>query len=233
MFVDKGGVLVDNTRLGPEWRRLLGQVLPRLLGGDPERWREANDLAERTQAERWRAALRTRRNGVADFFRDSGRQWLLEMCDHTGVTRPNNERADQLVREVVDYVTRRVDAKFPDTREALERIRSAGIVLHTASGDESADLEGYLHAVGVRDLFDRLYGSDLVDRFKNGPHFYQAILEDASIAARHAAVVNDGERALDWAGGVGLRTFHFVSGGVSSGRHEVVHSLSDLADQLT
>jgi len=35
LFIDKGGVLIDNTVLSPQYRRLLGEFLPTELGGDP------------------------------------------------------------------------------------------------------------------------------------------------------------------------------------------------------
>jgi hypothetical protein len=42
LFIDKGGVLIDNTTLSPQYRRLLGEFLPTELGGDPEAWANAN-----------------------------------------------------------------------------------------------------------------------------------------------------------------------------------------------
>jgi len=33
LFIDKGGVLVDNSVLSAEFRRLLGEYLPTRLGG--------------------------------------------------------------------------------------------------------------------------------------------------------------------------------------------------------
>jgi hypothetical protein len=54
LLIDKGGVLVDNTVLGPQYRRLLGEYLATALGGCSDAWANASDGAadrafERTQ----------------------------------------------------------------------------------------------------------------------------------------------------------------------------------------
>jgi HAD superfamily hydrolase (TIGR01509 family) len=90
-----------------------------------------------------------------------------------------------------------------DTIRILHR---RGYSLHTASGEPSLDLEGYLHAMGVRGCFGRLYGPDLIDTLKEGPAYYECIFADLGIAAADALVVDDSPRAIQWAMQVGART---------------------------
>jgi FMN phosphatase YigB (HAD superfamily) len=228
LFVDKGGVLVDNRNLAPQWRRLLGEVLPRELGGDADAWRTANDRAHVRKIERWHERHRAGpASGARYFLVEYDRLWLWDMCDTLEVPRPAVEETDVIARRVIDYVLLRLDAAFPGNAEALRAISARGVRLHTASGDASADLEDYLRAVGVRDLFDRLNGADLVDTLKVGPEFYRAILEDCGVDPLRAAVVDDDERALDWAGQCGLRTFRFAPDGAMSS-HAVVRTLGEL-----
>ncbi len=79
-------------------------------------------------------------------------------------------------------------------------------MLHTASGESSLELGGYLQAMGVRDCFGRLYDPDLIDTLKEGPEYYERIFADLGIAAADALVVDDSPRATRWARQVGART---------------------------
>ena len=59
--------------------------------------------------------------------------------------------------------------------------------------------------MGTLDLFDRVYGSDLVNVWKSSPAYYRAILADTGTNAANAVVVDDSKTAIDWAGECGLR----------------------------
>jgi HAD superfamily hydrolase (TIGR01509 family) len=89
---------------------------------------------------------------------------------------------------------------------AIQTLRQQGYVLHTASGESSEDLDGYLQGMGVRACFDRLYGPDLLDTFKDGPRFYERIFADASVAPQNALVVDDNPTAVGWAAQAGAKT---------------------------
>jgi FMN phosphatase YigB (HAD superfamily) len=80
-------------------------------------------------------------------------------------------------------------------------------VLHTASADAHDDLIEFLERIGGRDLFDRVYGSDLVNAWKFGPDYYRAVLADSGVDPAQAAVVDDSPQALTWARECGLRGF--------------------------
>jgi HAD superfamily hydrolase (TIGR01509 family) len=210
LFVDKGGVLIDNAGdLGPQWRRLIGEFLAPRLGGTPQSWGEANVPAFERQLERWRAAMAG--GGPADirgFFANDARLWLLDMCDANGVARPSAKDSERIARETSSYVRAHLDIRAPArTLELLRELRVRGVVLHTASGDAHDDLVEYLERIGARDLFDRIYGSDVVNTWKFGPEYYRAILNDSRVDPALAAVVDDSPKALAWARECGLHGF--------------------------
>jgi phosphoglycolate phosphatase-like HAD superfamily hydrolase len=89
-------------------------------------------------------------------------------------------------------------------------IDQQGYILHTASGESSLDLTGYLQRMGVPHCFGRLYGPNLIDTFKEGPEYYERIFADLGISATNAVVVDDNPRAISWAAQVGAQTV-FVS----------------------
>jgi len=65
LFVDKGGVLIDENDLSPQWRRLIGEFLAPRLGGSVEAWGAANIPAFEHQLERWRAAMAGRARPIS------------------------------------------------------------------------------------------------------------------------------------------------------------------------
>lgn len=210
LFVDKGGVLIDNAEdLGPQWRRLIGEFLSRRLGGSARSWGEANVPAFEKQLERWHAEMAKR--GPADirgFFAKDARLWFLDMCDAAGFARPAEHEAERIAADTVTYVKAHLEVEPPQKGlAALRALKRRGLVLHMASGDSHDDLVDFLERIGARDLFDRVYGSDLVNTWKFGPEYYRAILSDSGVHAERAAVVDDSPKAISWARECGLRAF--------------------------
>jgi len=206
LFIDKGGVLVDNTVLGPQYRRLLGEFLPTELGGEPDAWANANVGAATRAFERYRQAYITAPStSIREWYAEDVRRWLYEMCDEVGRPRPPSSHADRIANAAHDYVRRRVDIRSPRIVERLRSFHERGLKLHVVSGDQHGDLVGYLDTMGTLDLFDRVYGSDLLNVWKSSASFYRAILADTETDPATAVVVDDSERAIGWAGECGLR----------------------------
>jgi HAD superfamily hydrolase (TIGR01509 family) len=131
---------------------------------------------------------------IQGFFAKDARVWFLDMCDIVRVARPTVEEAERIAAETVSYVKAHLEVRVPRVLEALRALRRRGVVLHIASADS-------------HDLFDRVYGSDLVNTWKFGPEYYRAVLADSGVAADRAAVVDDLPAALSWARECGLRGF--------------------------
>jgi HAD superfamily hydrolase (TIGR01509 family) len=208
LFVDKGGVLLDNTMLSAQWRRLVGEFLAPRLGGSREAWGAANVPAfEREWARFLAAASAGGPPDIRGFFANDRRQWFLDMCDGVGVARPPDDVAEVIAADTDRYVKAHLDIPVPRVLDALRAIRGRGIVLHIASADAHDELVEFLERIGARELFDRVYGSDLVNTWKFGPAYYRAVLADSGVDPARAAVVDDSPQALGWARECGLRGF--------------------------
>jgi phosphoglycolate phosphatase-like HAD superfamily hydrolase len=206
LFIDKGRVLIDNTTLTPRYRRLLGEYLPTELGGDPSTWENANVGAARRAFARYQQAYVTAPStSIRDWYAGDVRRWLYEMCDEVGRPRPPADQADRIGNAAHEYVRRRVDIRTPRIAERLRRFHEEGLTLHVASGDQHSDLVGYLETMGVRELFDRVYGSDILNVWKASPAYYRAALADTNTAAASALVIDDSASAISWAAECGLR----------------------------
>ena len=208
LFVDKGGVLLDNPVLSAQWRRLVGEFLAPRLGGSREAWGAANVPAfEREWARFLAAASAGGPPDIRGFFANDRRQWFLDMCDGVGVARPPDDVAEVIAADTVRYVRAHLDIPVPRVLDALRALRGRGIVLHIASADAHDELVEFLERIGARELFDRVYGSDLVNAWKFGPAYYRAVLADSGVDPARAAVIDDSPRALGWARECGLRGF--------------------------
>ena len=227
VFLDDGGVLNDNEQRAPEWRRYLPEFLIPRLGGTPGAWAEANRVVADESWRRYLAHIATATDGVEPYLREADRRWLRDMCSRVGVPGPPSSEIDDLANAAQRYVCERCRSAYPDVTGAVFMLAREGLALHTASGESSDQLGAYLRGMGVRDCFDRLYGPDLVDRFKNGPQFYAAILADSGVDPREAVIVDDSPAALGWAAACGVRPIHLDRSGLGSS-FERITSLGEL-----
>ena len=205
LFLDDGGVLSDNERRATQWRAHVGEFLARELGGDPAAWQEANRLALARLDKRFYDAASRSRFRPGSYWRQDGVLWLADMCAHVKVPMPAEDAAAEIAQRASRYVTERVRAFYPDVIATLRELRARGHIVHTSSGAMEADLDGYLRAEGVRDLFGTLYGSDIVDTWKLGPDFYRAVLAHSGADAHDAVTVDDSRAAVGWARDCGMK----------------------------
>ena len=231
IFLDDGGVMNDNQLRGPQWQRLIGELMALRLGGEPRVWREANRDHFPETFKRYEARLR--KEPLIDIWDDYLFDWLGMMCEQVGVSVPAREEAVSIAREANAYITRRVHAALPGAVDTIRQLHAQGYRLHTASGGASHDLAGYLEAMGVRDLFGRLYGPDLVGLPLHGPQYYRRLLEDSGSEAKESVVVDDSSERLVWVMESGASAVLVSSGEPVPNVHcPIIPSLTDLPSLL-
>src|SRR5205814_5721073 len=116
-------------------------------------------------------------------------RWLCEMAQEVGVAvAPVRPERLRLVDDATAFITRNTRAHYPGAVDAIRALHQAGYVLHTASGEHSLELEGYLVGMEVRECFGTLYGPDLVETSKTGPRYHEQIIAHAGIAPADALV---------------------------------------------
>jgi phosphoglycolate phosphatase-like HAD superfamily hydrolase len=198
LFIDDGGVMNDNSVRQGEWRRLVGEFMPQHLGGEPHQWAEANIVTFPPMWESLVPRLDTFTSHAA-FQREYDLAWLRGMCDYIGIAMPEDGPALRITREASLYISSRARSAFPGASEAVRTLHDAGYELHTASGESSWELHGYLSGMGVRDCFGTLFGPDLVDVMKAGPEYYRRMFAFAGVDPADALVIDDSESAAGWA----------------------------------
>ena len=226
VFLDAAGVVLDTRVMPAQWQRLIGEFLAPRLGGEPSAWGRANAYA----AERMWARYRDPGGTPRETHDRLHRLWLREMCEKVGVPPPRD--AGALADDTYRWVAARVAAPMPGVIDALRSLKARGLRLFTSTSQPSSEIGGYLEAIGVRELFDATYGTDIIDRWKTNAGFYRKILEHSGVRAENAATVDDVERCLDWAKRAGFRTFLLAAPAATSSAHELIASLSELVDRL-
>ena len=207
ILLDDGGVMSDNWRRVFQWQQWLGLYLSERLGATPDAWAAANraiipDLLDPKVHRQWADPMLA----YADFEQWYAHAWFEQMADHLQFTLPADLDRFALYQQASAFVTARVDAAFVGVPATIRILHEAGYRLYTASNESSADLHGYLGVMGIRDVFGRLYGPDLVGTLKNSPLYYQRIASDTAIDPHSALVVDDNPKALGWAREVGFQT---------------------------
>jgi FMN phosphatase YigB (HAD superfamily) len=167
----------------------------------------------------------------AAWYRRYQIDWLKVMADDVGVGLPGDDEALALAREAARYVTYNCRSAFADAVPAIQALADSGLTLHTASGEDSCELAGYLTSMGVRGLFTHLFGPDLIDTFKRGARYYERAFASAGADPALCMVVDDSVEALGWAAEAGAQTVLVSRGRRVPGGYDG-YAIQDLASLL-
>jgi HAD superfamily hydrolase (TIGR01509 family) len=80
---------------------------------------------------------------------------------------------------------------LPGVREYIDEARRLGLTLGVASSSSHAWVDGHLHRLGLRDVFDVVRCADDVRRVKPDPALYLAVLAATGVRPRDAVALED------------------------------------------
>jgi len=154
VLLDLYGVLLNHEKTFRGYRESLAALLSARFGGDPEDWRRAHDEAfvryERAANDAdWDA------RGYADVVDELDARHLLDMFERAGVSaRPADLLA--LSRELEREALVGTNARYPDARPAIERLRRMGHQVYVATGG-SVTNDAALRGAGLSGLIDGIF----------------------------------------------------------------------------
>src|SRR3989475_4392784 len=155
-----------------EYRERLAELLAARSGSSPDTWMRAHDEAwvpyvQRINAADWDA------RGYADVVDDLDARQLLDMFERAGVT---NRPADALVvsRELEREAMAHVNARYPDARTAIERLRATGHRVYVATGGGATN-DAALRGAGLFDLIDGIFTGHSQNAQKGQSRYWQEI----------------------------------------------------------
>ena len=205
IFLDLGGVITDKRQQAEQWQSLVGAYFAPRLGRTPQEWNTAHRIVTQRLADQG-AVLQQATPDFITFHDTYDYSWLSGMCELLELPIPAWQESLALVKAAITSLSVQIQAVLPGAVAAIQTLRSQGYVLHTASGAASFEIAGYLEAAGVRSCFNRCYGADVINTFKQGPAYFERLFADLGLRPAEALVVDDGVDVLSWAAQVGART---------------------------
>src|SRR2546429_7286820 len=132
VLLDLYGVLLEHEKTFRGYRDRLAALLAARFGGEAEDWRRAHDEAFVTYTRRANEADWDAR-GYGDVVDELDARHLQEMFERVGVPPAAGDPLG-LSRELEREALAQVNARFPDARSAIERLRRMGHRVYVATG---------------------------------------------------------------------------------------------------
>ena len=201
VLLDLYGVLLDHEKMFREYRERLAELLTARFGSSPDTWMRAHADAWVTYVQRINAADWDAR-GYADVVDDLDARHLLDMFERAGVT---NRPADALVvsRELEREAMARVNARYPDARTAIERLRATGHRVYVATGGGATN-DAALRGAGLFDLIDGIFTGHSQNAQKGQSRYWQEIPHRLGVKPMDCVLVDDRLDYLEAAASVGI-----------------------------
>lgn len=201
VLLDLYGVLLDHEKMFRGYRDRLGTLLSARFGGDPDEWRRAHDEAfvayvRRVNETDWDA------RGWAEIVDELDERMLLDMFERIGRSaRPDD--ALVLSRELEREAMASVDARYPDARPAIERLRAVGHKVYVATGGGETN-EAALRGAGLLDMIDGMFTGHTQNAQKGRPRYWTDIPRRLDAGPRDCVLVDDRLDYLEAAASAGV-----------------------------
>ncbi len=201
VLLDLYGVLLDHEKMFRGYRDRFAELVSARFGGEPDAWRRAHDEAfvayvQRVNATDWNA------RGWAEIVDELDARQLVEVFDRVGVAgRPKDPLA--LARQLEREAMAKVDARYPDSRSAIERLRAAGHKVYVATGGGETN-EAALWGAGLLDLVDGMFTGHTQNAPKGRSQYWAGIPSRLGVPAGDCVLVDDRLDYLEAAASVGI-----------------------------
>lgn len=203
VFLDLWGVLLDSDRMQREYGPELARQMTGRFGGEPDRWVIAHTAAwteyvREVERVDWGEGSWSETVGALD-----GR-FAVRILEFAGVAwRPSDPLA--FSQELEQKVMSRIDARFPDSRTAVEKLRAAGHRVYVATQASQANARGALIGAGLLDNLDGVFSGTSQDSVKSHRKFWDRIRKGLGLAAGDGVAVDD---RPDYLGAAASAGFH-------------------------
>ena len=193
IFFDDGNVLNDNQIRGKQWQKLVGEYLAPRFGGDLKSWSIANArfIHNFVGIEIPKLAKEYRDKSYREAKHYFIEEWINQMFDSIGITRPDEDKYNEIYYGAVEYVDLRIRSAFPEVNQTIKELFDKGYILSTSSATESMELKFYLEGMEIKQYFTAFYGPDLINIRKINENFYNIIFKDLGIAPNQSIVIDD------------------------------------------
>jgi FMN phosphatase YigB (HAD superfamily) len=201
VLLDLYGVLLDHEKTFRGYREGLALLLAARFGGDPEGWRRAHDEAFVAYTRRAHEADWDSR-GYGEVVDELDARHLLDILERMGVRdRPEDPLA--MSRDLERQALANVNARYPDARAAMERLRSLGHRVYVATGGTETN-EAALRGAGLSALIDGLFSGHSQDANKGRRAYWADVPKSLGARPEDCVLVDDRLDYLEAAASVGI-----------------------------
>lgn len=203
VLLDLWGVLLDSDTMQREYGRRLAVGLAARFGGDEARWLEAHDRAWRAyvveaEATDWSVT------SFAERVDELDSRFAVGILRQMGIAwQPPDAVA--FSKELEYEAMSRVDARFPDARTAIERLKRAGHKVYVATQASESNARGSLMGSGLLDLLDSLFTGTALDAAKTQRKYWRGVLDALKAPPPTCVLVDDRPDYLGAAAAEGIQ----------------------------
>ena len=201
VLLDLYGVLLDHEKTFRGYRDRLADLLAERFGGSPDAWRRAHDDAFVTYTRRANEADWESR-GYGDVVDELDAQHLVEMFERMGTpARPSEPLV--ISRELEREALAGVNARYPDARSSIERLRTKGHHVYVATGGSETN-EAALRGAGLAGLIDGIFSGHSQHSHKSRPAYWSDVPRFVGARPTDCVLVDDRLDYLEAAASVGI-----------------------------
>jgi len=201
VILDIFGVLLDHEKTFRGYRDRLADLLAARFGGEADAWRRAHDEAFVTYTRRANEADWDAR-GYGDVVDELDASHLLDMFERAGIPL-NAPDPLGLSRQLEREALAGVNARYPDARSAIERLRSMGHRVYVATGGSETN-DAALRGAGLSTLIDGMFTGHSQHVHKSRPAYWADIPKSLRTTPADCVLVDDRLDYLEAAASVGI-----------------------------
>jgi HAD superfamily hydrolase (TIGR01509 family) len=201
VLLDLYGVVLDHEKTLLGYRDRLADLLAARFGGSPDAWRRAHDEAFVTYTRRANDADWDVR-GYGDVVDELDAQHLIDMFERMGTeAKPTDPLV--LSRELEREALAGVNARYPDARSSIERLRATGHRVYVATGGSETN-EAALRGAGLANLIDGIFSGHSQHAHKSRPAYWADVPRFVGARAADCVLVDDRLDYLEAATSAGI-----------------------------
>lgn len=197
VFFDDGGVLNDNKIRGMQWKTFVGEYYSERFGGESEIWGEANNSLITSMLDIFWRDGKEKFSDYQSFYNEFKKSMVSGMFKEARKILPKDIDILEVYNSARDYVIPKVRSAIPGVIDSIKVLSAREFILYTASGTVSIEMKMYLEGMGVIQHFKECYGPDLINTWKSGTDYYNAIFQQAKVDPKLAIFIEDQPRFLE------------------------------------
>lgn len=189
VFLDLWGTVLDGAKMNSRYATRMAEILSSRLGGAADAWTRAHDkvwvwYTERANEIEWDTG------DYLEKVQALESEHLDRILSEMGISwRPEDPAA--YARDLEFAIMSTVDARLPDARPAIERLRNGGHHVYIVTSATDSNARGSLGGAGLLEAFDRIFTGTTQNLHKSSDAYWRRLLDDVRAPPEACVLVDD------------------------------------------